>query len=96
MKGRYKTVIPVAIAAAAIGGYLIFSKPQEVTQPAKNNQVQEVDKTASENISAAQEAVFVDTPDIVISKEIQMFPYPIKMWWKKFKLNCLRTLKRET
>ena len=42
MKSWYKIVIPVAIAAVAVGGYLIFSKPQEVTQPAKNNQVQEV------------------------------------------------------
>jgi|GEM_PF-6559177 len=31
MKSWYKIVIPVAIAAVAVGGYLIFSKPQEVT-----------------------------------------------------------------
>ncbi|MEW6661077.1 MAG: OCRE domain-containing protein [Bacillota bacterium] len=42
MKNWYKIVIPVVIAAATVGGYLIFSKPQVVTQPAKNNQVQEL------------------------------------------------------
>ncbi|MDK2839926.1 MAG: hypothetical protein PWQ83_1498, partial [Thermosipho sp. (in: thermotogales)] len=62
MKSWYKIVIPVVIVVAVVGGYLIFSKPQVVTQPAKNNQVQEVDKTASENTSAAQEVASADTP----------------------------------
>jgi len=42
MKNWYKIVIPLVIVVAAIGGYLIFSNLQVVTQPAKNNQVQEL------------------------------------------------------
>lgn len=42
MKNWYKIVIPLVIVVAAIGGYLIFSNLQVVTQPAKNNQVQEI------------------------------------------------------
>lgn len=41
MKRWYKIVIPVVIVAVAAGGYLIFSKPEITTQPAKNNQVQD-------------------------------------------------------
>lgn len=98
MKKWYKFVIPVVIAAAAIGGYLIFSKPQVVTQPAKNNQVQEVDKTASENTSAAQEAASADTPDIVISKENlhkSDAPLPNKNVVEKVQAELFRGVKKE-
>ena len=98
MKGRYKIVIPVVIAAAAVSGYVIFSKPQVVTQPAKNNQVQEVDKTASENTSAAQEAASADTPDIVISKEnlhMSDVPLPDKNVVEKVQAELFKDVKKE-
>lgn len=98
MKNWYKFVIPVVIAAAAIGGYLIFSKPQVVTQPAKNNQVQEVDKTASENTSAAQEVASADTPDIVITKEnlhMSDVPLPDKNVVEKVQAELFKDVKKE-
>ncbi len=69
MKSWYKIVIPVVIVAVAAGGYLIFSKPKTATHPLNDNQVQEVNETASDNISVAQETAFAKTPDVVISKE---------------------------
>jgi len=98
MKSWYKIVIPVVIVVAVVGGYLIFSKPQVVTQPAKNNQVQEVDKTASENTSAAQEVASADTPDIVISKEnlhMSDVPLPDKNVVEKVQAELFKDVKKE-
>lgn len=60
----------MVIVAVAAGGYLIFFKPKTEIQPAKDNQVHDtVDKTASDNTSAAQGAAFEEMQDIVINKE---------------------------
>lgn len=92
MKRWYKIVIPVVIVAVATGGYLIFSKPEITTQPAKNNQVQDtVDKTTSKTESAKMQ-------DIVISKENlhkSDVPLPDKNVVEKTQAELFKDVKKE-
>jgi hypothetical protein len=98
MKSWYKIVIPVVIVAVAAGGYLIFSKPKTATHPLNDNQVQEVNETASDNISVAQETAFAKTPDVVISKENlhkSDVPLPDKDMVKKVQAELFKDVKKE-
>lgn len=98
MKSWYKIVIPVVIVAVAAGGYLIFSKTKTATHPLNDNQVQEVNETASDNISVAQETAFAKTPVVVISKENlhkSDVPLPDKDMVEKVQAELFKDVKKE-